>query len=308
MLLQLLGLPASVGGIVRNAFGQGPRPAIMNRAVAPVRPLAPAGSRLLAALLLAGALAASGGAIRAQDEGAVRFTEGDYAAYTTLRLAGALVEQKQMFAHGNKAKKDAIDAEFAAACAGAGWTKERFGQVDEAVGMALSALDDPENASDEVDKATLATVKAHRKELSDYNGLQQRARELMQEQELAARRGAPPTAAQIAGKWVFDFDGTVNEMTEGMGEDLKTSARDGLAKSMTAATYSFGPGDRLVATVQRPDLPPESQEGTYRLDGSTLTVKARMGTRDRESQLSVGMKDGTLRIGMMGFYSIFRRE
>ncbi len=302
MRSQLPGLPAAGGGGNRHACARRLGPATTTPRHSPAR------GRWLASLLLGAALAASAGRAAADDDGPVEFTEGQYAAYSTLRLANAVVEEKRMFAHSDKAKKDAIAAEFAKACADVGWTKDRFEKVDEAVGSALSALDDPENAGDEVTKTTLATVKAHREELANTDALRQRARQVMQEQELVAKRGAPPTPAQLAGTWVFDFDATVDAMAAGMGEDLKKSARDGLAKSMTAATYTFGPGDRLVATVERPGVPPETQEGTYGLNGSTLTVKARMGSRVREDNLSIGIKDGTLRIGMMGFYSVFRRK
>src|SRR5512142_952731 len=118
MLLQLLGVPSAAGGIARHAFARRSGSAIINRGICAIA---------------LGAVLITAGTMRAEDEGVVRFTEADYAAYTTLRLANALAEQKQMFAHGNKAKQDAINAEFAAACAGAGWTKDRFGAIDEAV-------------------------------------------------------------------------------------------------------------------------------------------------------------------------------
>jgi hypothetical protein len=259
------------------------------------------------AIVLAGAFSTFAGTASADEEGPVQFKEADYAAYSTLRFAKAVAEEKRMFAH-DKAKQAAIAAEFAKACAEIGWTTERFEQVDDAVSAALSALGDPENAGDEVSKTTLATVKAHQKELADYDGLRKRARDLMQEQAMAAKRGAPPTPAQLAGKWVWDMDLTIASMTEGMGDELKTSMRDQLSKTLVASSYTFGPGDRLVAITQRPGLAAETQEGTYRLEGSTLTVKALMGKRQREDQLSIGIKDGYLRIGMMGMFSVFRRE
>jgi hypothetical protein len=107
---------------------------------------------------------------------------------------------------------------------------------------------------------------------------------------------------------VFDPDLTVAGMTEGMGDELKKSARDELSKTLVAASYTFGPGDRLVAINLRPGMAPETQEGTYRLEGSTLIVKAKMGNRQREDKLNIGIKDGYLQIGMMGFFSVFRRE
>ena len=261
----------------------------------------------LLALVLAGSFMAFVGTATAEEEGTTQFTEADYAAYSTLRLAKAVTDEKEMFAH-SKEKQAALKAEFAKACADASWTKERFEQIDEAVGTALSALGDPENAGEEISKTTLSTVKAHQKELADYDGLRQRAREIVQEEALAARRGAPPTPAQLAGTWVMDMDLTVAGMTEGMGDDLKKSARDGLSQNLLAARYTFGPGDRLVATITRPGPLVEKQEGTYRLEGSTLFITARMGSRNREDKVAIGIKDGGLRIGMMGVFTIFRRE
>ena len=287
MTILPLGVPVHVGETARGDIARHPRS--------------------LLALALAGSLLAFAGTVRAQDEGPVQFTEADYAAYSTLRLAKAVSDEKGMFAH-DKAKRAAIAEEFAKACIGAGWTAERFEQVDDAVGSALSALDDPENAEEDVSKTTLATVKAHRADLTNYDGLRQHAREIVQEQAMADRRGAPPTPAQLAGTWVMDMDLTVASMTEGMGEDLKKSAREGLSKNLLAARYTFGPGDRLASTIQRPGPVMETQEGTYRLEGSTLFIKARMGTRNREDKVAVGIKDGHLRIGMMGVFSVFRRE
>ena len=205
-------------------------------------------------------IVASAGTARAQEEGIVQFREADYAAYAQLRLANAVAEEKGMFAH-DPAKRAAIDAEFATACADAGWTKERFAEIDSAVGSALSAIGDPENAGEEVSPTTLATVKAHQKELADNDGLRQRARNLVQEQMLAAKRGVPPTPAQLAGHWVWDIELTIASMAEGMGDELKQSMRDQLSKTLVAASYTFGPGDRLVAVNQRPGAAPVSVSG-----------------------------------------------
>ena len=64
----------------------------------------------------------------------------------------------------------------------------------------------------------------------------------------------------------------------------------------------------MVAVNQRPGLPPETTQGTYRLEGSTLFIKGKMGTRDREEKVDVGIMDGRLQIGMMGAYSVFERQ
>jgi len=248
-------------------------------------------------------------AVRAEDGAPVRLTEADYPDFAKLRLAKAVVEERSMFAHGNKAKQAAIEAKFTKVLAETGWTQERFGAVDDAVGSILSVLGDPEQEMDpELDKTTIATVKAHRKELADYNGLQQRARQQLQEEQVLERRGRAPTAAEIAGKWVLNIDRSVASITGGLPSEVTKEARDAFTKAITGATYTFGPGDTMVAVNQRPGLPPETTQGTYRLEGSTLFIKGKMGTRDREEKVDVGIMDGRLQIGMMGAYSVFERQ
>ena len=261
----------------------------------------------LLAIVLAGALAAGAANARAQESGPVQVRESDYPAYAKLRLAKAVAEEKEMFAH-DRVKRAAIESEFARACTDLGWTADRYGEADGAVGSALSAIDDPENAGEEISPVTLATVKAHLAELKDADGLRQRARELMQEQLRAAARGATPTQAQLAGRWVWDIELTVAGMAEGMGDELKQTMREQLSKTLLASTYTFGPGDRLVAVIQRPGQAPETQQGTYRLNGYKLTVVTKMGSRERADDVDVGLKDGHLLVGMMGMYSVFRRE
>lgn len=260
-------------------------------------------------ILAAGILLGLALAVRAQDGHPARLTEGDYADFTKLRLAKALVEEKSMFAHGNKEKQAAIDAQFDQVLAETGWTKDRFGEIDDAVGSILNVLGDPEQEMDpELDKTTIATVKAHRKELADYDGLQQRARQQVRDEQVLARRGRAPTAAEIAGTWVLNIERSVASVTEGTTDELTKNLADEYRKNLTVATYTFGPGNTVVAVNQRPGVPAETTKGTYRLEGSTLFVKARMGSRDREDGVEIGIRDGRLYIGMMGVYSVFDRK
>jgi len=289
MTMSLRAAAAMAGETVRRACARRPR------------------CSALRGIAVAGALVAFAATARAQESGLVQVRESDYPAYAKLRLAKAVAEEKEMFAH-DQVKRSAIDAEFAKACTDLGWTADRYGEVDGAVSSALSSIDDPENAGEELSPVTLATVKAHLADLKDFDGLRKRARDLVQEQMRAAARGATPTPAQLAGKWVWDIELTIASMAEGMGDDLKQSMRDQLSKTLTAATYTFGPGDRIAVVNQRPGQPPENQEGRYRLAGSKLTIISKMGSRERADDVDVGLKDGHLLIGMMGMYSVFRRE
>jgi hypothetical protein len=260
-------------------------------------------------ILAAGVLLGFALAARAGEGTPARLTEADYAAFTKLRLAKAVVEEKSMFAHGNKEKQAAIDAQLTKVLAETGWTKERFEQVNDAVDSVVSALSDPEQPMDpEMDQTTIATVKAHRKELEDYNGLTKRAQQQIQEEQILAKRGPPPTAAEIAGKWVLNVELSVASISDGTPDELTKKLADEYRKNLTVATYTFGPGDMISAINQRPGRPPETTQGTYRLEGSTLLIKAKMGTRDREDKVDVGIKDGRLYIGMMGAYSVFERQ
>jgi hypothetical protein len=260
-------------------------------------------------ILAAGAFLGFALAIRAADGAPARLTEANYASFTKLRLAKAVVEEKSMFAHGNKEKQAAIDAQFNKVLAETGWTKERFGEIDDAVGSILSVLGDPEQEMDpELDKTTIATVKAHRKELEDYGGLQQRARQQFQEEQILERRGRAPTTAEITGKWALNVELSVASITQGLPDEITKKAADEYRKNLTLATYTFGPGNTIAAINQRPGLLPETTQGTYRIEGNSLFIKAKMGTRDREDKIDVGIKDGRLYIGMMGVYSVFERQ
>jgi hypothetical protein len=260
-------------------------------------------------ILAAGVLLGFALAVRAENGIPARLTEANYANFTKLRLAKAVVEEKSMFAHGDKEKQAAIDAQMSKVLAETGWTKERFEQVDDAVGSILGVLSDPEQEMDpELDKTTIATVKAHRKDLQDYDGLQQRARQQVREEQILARRGRPPTTAEITGKWVLNVDLSVASITQGLPDEVTKNAAEEYRKNLTVATYTFGPGDTIVAINQRPGVPPETSQGAFRLEGSTLVIKTKRGTHDREDKVDVGFKDGRLYIGMMEVYSVFERQ
>jgi len=260
------------------------------------------GGVLVAAVLIAFTAA------RAQEENAGKLTEADYPAYARLRLASAVAEEKRMFARTPE-QKAAVAAEFLKACADAKWTQERYEQVADAVSTALDSLNSEDGSEyPDLDPATVATVKAHRKELEDYSALQQRARQQVQEDRLVASHGVAPTAAQLAGKWVLDVALSIDSITEGMPDEGKKSSAEEYSKHITGSTYTFGPGDKLVATTQRPNLAPETQAGAYRLEGATLVIVTKRTNRDREQKLDIRIKDNQLHIGMMGIYSVFLRE
>lgn len=90
---------------------------------------------------------------------------------------------------------------------------------------------------------------------------------------------------------------------------MKNYIRLMVGVALTGATYTFGPGDKLVAVCQRPNLPPETVEGTYRLEGAKMKVRtASKSGGSREDVLDVGIRDGQLRVGMLGIFSVYRRQ
>jgi hypothetical protein len=266
-------------------------------------------SSRLGCILAAGMVLVLGAVARADESNLGRLRESDYPTFCKLRLARAVAEEKGMFAHGNKAKQAAIEAQAAKALAEVGWSEERFGAVSAAVDSVLNNLADPEQELDpEIDKTTIATVKAHRQELQDTNALQQRARQIMVDEQTLERRGRAPTAAELNGKWVMNFDRTVASIADGMPAEIVKNAGDELRKHLTGATYTFGAGNTITAVNERPGVPPETSQGFYRLEGNTLVIIMKMGSRNREDKIDIGIKEGRLMIGMMGAYSVFERQ
>ena len=249
----------------------------------------------------------------AQDE-AVKVTEADFGVYEKLRYASILTQERRSQTP-DKAKQAAIKAPWEQELKSANWTEERFGAVDSAVGDAVTALADQEKGGEEaaaaketldgLDKTTVATVKAHRKEHTDDQELRKKAREQVRQEADAERRGPAPDPKALEGKWVLDLDATVGLLAPGAGADVTKEIREKMKTTMGEASYTFGPGDKIISNIVQQDKK-RTDEGTYRLDGSKIFFKA--NGRQREESMDAGMKDGKLRLGMMGFYSVFRKE
>ena len=264
-------------------------------------------------ILAAGVLGMLTSPAAAQD-GAVKVTEADFAAYEKLRYASIVNEERRPFARDD-AKKAAIKAEWEAALKTAGWSEDRFREIGSAVDDAANALNDVDKGGEDaaagketlasLDKTTVATVQAHRKEHIADEDLRKKAREQVRGEADAERRGAAPDPKALEGKWVFDLDATVASMMPGADAELAKDLRAKMGETMSEATYTFGPGDKIVSTIVQKGTK-RTDEGTYRLDGNKLYFKA--AGRQRENFLDVGMKDGKLRIGMMGMYSVFKKE
>lgn len=272
--------------------------------------------RFLGVLISGASLLAVGTAlpVRADDPNAPKVTEADFPVYYKLAGAQARAEEQQTFAH-DQTKRDAITAEWNKALADAGWTQERFDSVNEAVGMAAGSLqqleaggEEAENAKSELaeqNSTTIATVKAHRKELAV--DLRIKAAEDIRNEQAAARRGTPPTPSQLAGTWVLDIDATIDAAVRELPDSVKPEVREKVRRETPAATYTFGPGNTIKTVIRRPgSTVDETSTGTYRLDGSKIYFQAQ--GRKGEDSLEIGMKNDQLRLGFMGVYSVLKRE
>jgi hypothetical protein len=250
------------------------------------------------------------------EDGPTKVTPADVAKYVQLREAEVLKEARSTLRRDARSKEKA-EQDWAKALRAAGWSDEQYQKISEAVGMAASALrdsaqpgEDGDNAKAtlaEMDKGTVAAVKARLKDLQSDDALRQKADARAREEWEAERRGAPPTPAKLAGTWAFSLDATVDAIAADMGEEVKQKMRQEMSKTMRGATYTFGPGDKIESVTTAPDGSARTERGTYRVEGNKLFLKAERGKREHE--LTVGMKgDDTLLVGAFGVYSHFKRE
>lgn len=255
----------------------------------------------------------SPGLALAQEEGPTKVTEADYQTFQKLRYSHELARTRKMFSRGDDAKEAAAEAELAKALGDAGWTAERYQSIEEtidAVTSDLQMLDSEEEREmakeslEAMDKTTVETVKAHLKDPNGDDALSKRAMEQIREEKELAKRGEPVDAAKLEGTWVADIEATAEVNTQDYGPELKQQMAETLRKTLPKSSYVFGPGDRIEAITEQAGAN-RHEKGTYRVEGTNIIMKA--DGRSREYELKAGMKDGTLRIGMMGIYTVFKR-
>lgn len=266
----------------------------------------------LSAIVVAALLLSCPRAAMAQDQ-PVKVNEADFKTLEQLRSADALARYKLMFRPDDQ-KKAAINAKWAEALKTADWTEERYSDTNSAVRDIINALkdlekggDDAENAKQTLaaaDQTTVETVKAHLKEhLSDTELMQKAAAEVREESD-AELRGPAPDAKALAGQWAIDIDATIELLLK----DMDAATKEKLAKQMRdqtpKATYTFGPDDHFSVTTEQNGAT-RTDEGTYRLEGAKIFFKSK--NSKQEASLSIGIRDGQLRMGMMGAYSVFKK-
>jgi len=235
---------------------------------------------------------------------AAKVTDADFKAYRSVRYAEALREARKMFARGDATKIAAAELLPGAALRDAGWTKERFDQVEEAIGGIESALrsakDGEITAEDlasqlaEYDPTAVATVKKHWTD-PDQPSDSQRAEKQVRDEIEAERAGVPPTVGQLAGTWVFDADATVEAMLGGPADDEGKKMAAEIAAKVGKPSYTFGPGDRVEVRSKGPDGQEKIETCTFALDGRTIHFKSE--GRKREETLEAGLREGKLVLG-----------
>jgi len=235
---------------------------------------------------------------------AAKVTDSDFKIYRTVQYAEALRDARKMWARGDKTKIAAAEALPAAALRDAGWTQDRFGEVDEAIGGIQAALrsakDGEISAEDlasqlaEYDATAVATVKKHWLDVEQTSDSQRAEKQVRDEAE-QEQAGVAPTAAQLAGTWILDADATLEAMTGGLsGEDGKKLAAD-LSAKMGKPSYTFGPGDRCEVRSKGTDGQEKVETCSFRLEGRTIIFKVE--GRKREDSLQAGIRNGKLLLG-----------
>jgi len=190
----------------------------------------------------------------------------------------------------------------------------KYDGVNAAISDVNNALADQAKGGDEAqaaketldaaDKTTIATVKAHQEDLRKTTIFRKKQWN-RREQQLARSAGRRPDPKALEGKWVADLDATVALNLPVDDPAVKEQMRKSMAELIHSATYTFGPGDKMVATTERAGTA-SSEEGAYRLDGSKLFIKgkkqqARTGTEHRPERKRPPH-------WMMGVFTVFHKQ
>ena len=245
----------------------------------------------------------------------LQISEPDLQAYLKLYEAKRLAEARRTYSGGDAAKRAAAEATFPKAVQEAGWTQEKFGEIDSEVGgiAELLRMLQATDADKEVvesnkeqlaakDAAVVAWTRAHAKEL-DYAAANARAEQRVRDERSQVAKGKPLAKAELQGTWKYDLEATLAHLEATMGVGGEAMRKPLAAQGET--TYLFA-GDAVEQRVVRPgSKTPEVNKGTFRLEGNDLLIK--IGTR--ENKLQAGMKSPKeLVLSMMGVGSIFRKQ
>jgi hypothetical protein len=245
-----------------------------------------------------------------QDASTTKVSEADYATFVKLRSAVELADAKSRAK--DPEKLEAVKEDLRKAFADSGWSQERFADVSEALLGAANSIflldsEDAEEAGyaqeqlDQMDPVTVATARAHVADLNDSSAVSDAAVRQARADAQRELRGPAPAPAQLTGRWDFNLEATVQLNASGLGPDTKKRMRDSMAKTMSFTSYIFGPGGAVEVLTRTAEGPLRSEKTTFRISEDRIFFKTGKG----EVDLDIGMKDGQLRMGTMGIYSIF---
>lgn len=243
-----------------------------------------------------------------------KISAADLATYSKLLYARQLADARKMYAGGDKAKRDQADAEYEKTVKGAGWSEDKFGEVDAVVneisGNLYNQKNEPENAKEyqeqlsAYDESTIAWVKSHSADV-DTDTLRQKAEAVARAEKNQASLGRAPTEKELQGTWKFDADATIAELGANLPDDAKRAMKQSFEKNMTDSSYSFS-GNTVTASIKKMgDKAPSVSKGTYKIDGNDVTFS----NGKSESKLKCGLRGkDELIITMMGMGTVYRKQ
>lgn len=263
--------------------------------------------RLLVALAL---VLVAGSALRADDDEnppPLKVTEADYATYSKLRFEDAVFDEHKLRTRDPKMSKK-VEATRDKAWKDSGWDRTKFDSVRGVIDEVLSLLEQEkgEGAEDaraslkEKDATTVATVRAHAKEIADYEELRKKVEARFKEDLVLPA----PDPKDVDGTWTLDLEKTVDRMSGGVlkGED-RAKMMDKLKGDTSAYTFS---GGKSFVLVEEHAGKKSEIKGTYRVEGRKIFLKDEK--RDKEKALDLGWDDGCLVVGSGFAQGVFTKK
>ncbi|HTL52790.1 MAG TPA: hypothetical protein VL860_09470 [Planctomycetota bacterium] len=242
----------------------------------------------------------------AEEPKPLSITEKDFTTYWKLRIA-IHVHDDRKFKTRDKDVLAQIEADLTQAFKDAGWDRTQYDRVRSDIENVASVVadtqrkDDPEAAAGALENlkdynaTTVATVKAHTKELNDSVGEQKQIQEIIAKAETPS----PIDPAKLPGTWVMDLDASCEVVVPGAGEDFKKTFRENMAKQMKSSQYTFGPGNAIETKTVMADDKVQIEKGTFRCEGNVIFFQAE-GSK-REHKLTCVIKGDLLIMSMIAF-------
>jgi hypothetical protein len=241
-----------------------------------------------------------------------RVSGEDFDTYVKLMNARVKAQARKFYSGQKPEVIKKADADFEAALAAAGWTREKISSVDSILSNIRSALESVNSDEKEIaeeyqrqlkedfDPATVAMVKSRKSEL-DTGAATRRAEEEVRNEKQQAAVGRVPSKSELQGSWKFDTDATMAHLgaSTGLPAAAMKDARANLESSAAGTVYKFS-GDSIEETRHG-----RTNKGTYRIQGNELLINYGKG----EAKMGIGMKSPTEMIfSMFGIGSIYKKQ